>query len=429
MADEILQEEEKYSKESNNIRLKNYLIIGIIVFILFVIAYYEMKIIIKYIRMIKENHKKILKPKIDYEYFRDIPSKNTSPGQATFLMYSKNEPTHGDFSNIFIATILSLVHKEYFEIKTVLNKNGKEIVYLELTEKSKKYKRELHYKIEKVSDLQKDEIKILEYIIKIMCNSEILEIWKINEHIQKNSQNTAEFLELIISVRDKIEIIQNIKGNINSESKKAVKKYQKERAFNVVIISYIYIAIRMLDGFINLNWIYLIASLMIIPGINFLILGKVKNTIPYLSQKGIDESDKWEALKKYIEDYSLLKEKDEFSLSIWEEFLIYATAFGISKEVLKEIELKCKNKSSNMSYYRFSQYNEISTFKNSLDKTINSKTNSINSLGGFLSGSGFGGGFSFGGGNRRRKKSEEVEDKLDQLTKNVYNLEKKKRQK
>lgn len=119
----------------------------------------------------------------------------------------------------------------------------------------------------------------------------------------------------------------------------------------------------MLDGFINLNWIYLIASFMIIPGINFLILGKVKNTIPYLSQKGIDESDKWEALKKYIEDYSLLKEKDEFSLSIWEEFLIYATAFGISKEVLKEIELKCKNKSSNMSYYRFSQYNEISTFK------------------------------------------------------------------
>ena len=52
----------------------------------------------------------------------------------------------------------------------------------------------------------------------------------------------------------------------------------------------------------------------------------------------MEESQKWQGLKKYLEDYSLLKEKRTRDLGLWEQFLVYATAFGISDKVIEEIK-------------------------------------------------------------------------------------------
>lgn len=49
-----------------------------------------------------------------------------------------------------------------------------------------------------------------------------------------------------------------------------------------------------------------------------------------------DEIYKWIALKRYLEDYSLLSEQDTNAILIWEEYLVYAIALGVNKKILKK---------------------------------------------------------------------------------------------
>ncbi len=39
-------------------------------------------------------------------------------------------------------------------------------------------------------------------------------------------------------------------------------------------------------------------------------------------------------MKKYIEDYSLMEERSNMSVELWEKYLVYATAFGIPNKVI-----------------------------------------------------------------------------------------------
>ena len=56
-----------------------------------------------------------------------------------------------------------------------------------------------------------------------------------------------------------------------------------------------------------------------------------------LTRKGKKERAKLMELKKYINDYSLIKNRDLESVIIWDEYLAYATAFGITNNVTNSI--------------------------------------------------------------------------------------------
>lgn len=53
-----------------------------------------------------------------------------------------------------------------------------------------------------------------------------------------------------------------------------------------------------------------------------------------LTKKGKEEYLKLLGLKKYIEDYSLMEERSNMSVELWEKYLVYATAFGIPNKVI-----------------------------------------------------------------------------------------------
>lgn len=59
-----------------------------------------------------------------------------------------------------------------------------------------------------------------------------------------------------------------------------------------------------------------------------------------LTQKGINEQEKWRALKRYMEEFSLLNEREVPELVLWEKYLVYATAFGIADKVLEQLKIK-----------------------------------------------------------------------------------------
>lgn len=62
-----------------------------------------------------------------------------------------------------------------------------------------------------------------------------------------------------------------------------------------------------------------------------------KSKFVALTKKGKKEQVKLMELKRYINDYSLIKSRDLESVIIWDEYLAYATAFGIPNKVTDKI--------------------------------------------------------------------------------------------
>ena len=120
-----------------------------------------------------------------------------------------------------------------------------------------------------------------------------------------------------------------------------------------------------------------------------------------------------------MKDFSLLKEREIPELVLWERYLVYATAFGIAEEVIKQLKVvypEIKNLNNSSLYYMpfIENSNFVNGFINELNIGIDSAYKSYQSAYNYAhssSSSGGGGGFSSGGGGRWRWRSEWVEDK------------------
>lgn len=75
---------------------------------------------------------------------------------------------------------------------------------------------------------------------------------------------------------------------------------------------------------------------MLVGGILLIIAGTGKRK---LSQKGEYELATWQGLKKYMLEFSRMKEYGIPELPLWEEYLVYASMMGISKQVCKQLKL------------------------------------------------------------------------------------------
>lgn len=407
MKDTIINEEKSLANDSNKYRILNtILLIGILALYIYIIIYE-----VKKIKKLTQKLKQIKLYNTRYEYFREIPNENSSPGRAAFLLNSSFQVEHGDFNKIFAATILDLKYKGYIDIKEKLVKD-KMISYIELSDNTQKYKGKQKYVQTEIKELSKDENMILDYIISLTNDDGILPIQDINGHINYNEANKSEFVELASNVYSKIEVIETLNGNVrkvNSEKRKRIHgEYSWDISVNLGIIILV----------IGLTWFFLNLLFMIIailPVISLVLLFRIRRVTYYLSEKGLEESQKWQGLKKYLEDYSLLNEKRTRDLGLWEQFLVYATAFGISDKVIEEIKTEIKpNEDDNenddsVSIYEirqdlkivenlvlninidFSQLLSELYLNSSIDLAAASSFN-------LVSGLGLGGGFSKGGG-------------------------------
>lgn len=112
------------------------------------------------------------------------------------------------------------------------------------------------------------------------------------------------------------------------------------------------------------------------------------------SLEGIDLYSNLIKFKNYLEDYSLIKERDISEVKIWDYFMIYAAIFGISEQVFKNLEKTYPE------YTRYSAYtyNRI-IWSRSYARSVQTSYNSFMSAGYGGSTSFGGGGGSFGGGS------------------------------
>lgn len=119
--------------------------------------------------------------------------------------------------------------------------------------------------------------------------------------------------------------------------------------------------------------------------------------------KGREHYLKWKAFKNFLTDFGNLKEKELPEIKLWEKYLVYATVFGIAKEVQKTMKIKLSEMSNVDSFYLNSWYFHTNyyignTISSSVNKVYSGSANTIAAHSSSSSGGGFGGGFSSGGG-------------------------------
>lgn len=133
---------------------------------------------------------------------------------------------------------------------------------------------------------------------------------------------------------------------------------------------------------------------------------KIFKSKQYTATKGLkEEAIQLAGLKKYLQEYTLIKEREAIEVHLFEEYLIYAQMMGIAKEVAKEFkELypELIEQSSYGTYDNIIFIHMCSTRGISQANAAKARAESYSSGGGGFS-SGGGGGGSFGGGGGRRR--------------------------
>jgi uncharacterized membrane protein len=112
--------------------------------------------------------------------------------------------------------------------------------------------------------------------------------------------------------------------------------------------------------------------------------------------------------KKFMTDLTLLKKYPPASIVIWEEQLVYATAFGVADKVIKDMKVIVREstmKGSSMSpFFYGNAFHSINSSYSTANSTIAAaaaKHSGGHSGGGFSGGGSVGGGFGGGGGGAR----------------------------
>ena len=118
----------------------------------------------------------------------------------------------------------------------------------------------------------------------------------------------------------------------------------------------------------------------------------------------MQEAEQMAGLKKFLKEFSMIKEREPIEVNLWDEYLMYAQIFGIADEVAKQFNKLYPEIVENMDRYGF-DYNDIifiHTISSDGIRSASSARSAAQSYssggGGFSSGGGGGGSFGGGGG-------------------------------
>ncbi len=126
-----------------------------------------------------------------------------------------------------------------------------------------------------------------------------------------------------------------------------------------------------------------------------------RNSVKYilLTQSGEDEYVKWRGLYNFLNSDTLIKDRTYLELPIWEKYLIYATAFGLSQKVIDAIRIRCPERvSSPILSSNYCNSGRIHHSGRTFHSSIRRGVSTARAHGGGGGYSGYGGGGRGGGG-------------------------------
>ncbi len=312
-------------------------------------------------------------------YFRDIPKRlNLLEYQA--LLPSKM--TDALSSNLIIATILDLTNRKILNMETKKCRN-----------KKKQSDYEYNVSINKDADFT----KLCPYekqILSLIFSEQISTDFNVSDYTEKIVELNARFKE--ISKNSKL-VQQISKANSKRliDTKKIYKKVKTSLILNFIILIVTLFIVFLFNTLVMnpdkvLGIIEFIISSVFTALFSFVVIVILDDLYKIPTDKYAQDQKEVLGLWKYLKDYSLIKDRYPIELSIWNEYLVFASLFGIADKVAKEFkeELIKAGYSDDQIYLTYPVLC-MSSYSSSFTTSINSSTG--------YSGSGSG-----GGGGRRR---------------------------
>lgn len=225
-----------------------------------------------------------------------------------------------------------------------------------------------------------------------------IEMKKFQERVEYDYENTDTFVRNVENSVSKIGTSQGFFQR--SDYKQPRNAVQNQSNF------LIFMAILLLCGFNFYSYIkygnfaygaYTLLALACIA--SSMHLKKIAPQYVLLTQLGEDEYAKWRAFYEFLNSEEFMNDRSVVELPMWEQYLVYATAFGLSNKVTKAIGLRCQNiqasKMLSNTYYRSSHFR----YSSRSFRSATSRASSISRSGGYSYSSGGRGGGGGGGGH------------------------------
>ena len=335
--------------------------------------------IIGLITMFRKYSKEV-QPTFEGEYYRELPE-DYSPAVMTYLL-TKGKSKDDDI----MATILDLARKKVVSLTPVIVESGrvfkKEEESFRITWRDK----------EKLNTLLPHEAFLATWFIDDLGGSDGLVLDEL-EDIVKKQKNALAFQK----------DYEYFKAKVKDTGEK-----QGFFAPNKLTGATVYVLIGVALMVLGMGGLFFFESFF---GIILAFLGGlmlfgllVMNFVRKYSLKGAEHTAMWNAFKKFLLDFSNLKEAEMPSLVIWEHYLVYATSLGVAEQVLdqlpkvfNEAELSNPNLTYMGGYRSFrSLYYLNHSFGNTMTKVSSAVSSAQIASSTKSSGGGFGGGFSGG---------------------------------
>ncbi|ADZ10033.1 Protein of unknown function DUF2207, membrane [Methanobacterium lacus] len=334
-------------------------------------------------------------PKIDYqaEYERDIPT-DDPPAMVNAICgpgFSKKigEPDMDGFK----ATIMDLINRKYLIMENEpleeksLDKEGYGLV-------GSMY---LRYNVQKdSSELKSFEKNVINFLTEYEDDDGLISLDAISDNLSVR-ESARSFRNTYLDWKDNL---RNTLLNNNELDKFFNKKgdsYLKIFGVLALIVAVIVFFFSIMDDIPAANLSLLLSIVLgVVAIISLLLPQKVGGQ---WTTYGEEYDAKWHNFKKYIQDFSLMKEYPPESIVIWNKYLVYATALGAADAVRKAMELNVPKDDLNGSdLYMFHYYGGYLLLDSAFDTGMTTATASSSNGGDFGGVGDIGGGFGGGGG-------------------------------
>lgn len=332
-------------------------------------------------------------PKVDYEaiYEREPPT-DSRPAVVNAIMQGKiGTPTMDGFT----ATVMNLANLGYISLRTVtseenrafgLIKSESEDILIELASPESYAKGER--KLPKLEDFEIDVFNLL----KKHASGNKISWAKLKKELGKGT----DFYDFVLAWDKKV------KKHI------VVEKLFRSTGNKYMIIFGVVTSIVMVVYFIILSNYFpsnlfplasnanlLVALITIFSVIMIIFSGAFEKVLGRWTPEGRLYYKRWNNFKKYLTDFSALKEHPPESIELWDFYLVYATALGVAEEVLKNMSLVVPAEQMRTSHFYYVHHNFGqfgSGFGNAYSSSAPSSSGSGGGVGGVGGGSGGGGG-------------------------------------
>lgn len=302
-------------------------------------------------------------PQFKGKYFRDFPA-TYSPTTVGYLLHRK--VSNDDLS----ASILDLINRKVIDFQ----ENNKDYSFKLLKHKEK---------------LTESEDKLLKFLF---GDKKKITLSEFKQGAKKNYE----------------EFITDYSNWLNRATMDAEQEHFYEDLIGCKIVGILYSIIGIVAGiclagqptYFSTLWMTLFGVITLIYFIAF-----TKKTV-----KGAEDYAKWTALKRFMEDFGKMDDKELPEVTLWEKYLVYAVSLGCADKLAKQMRIKVETLPESINttdmVFDMMYFNHVLNFNHvinqSVQQSISTAYNAKVAASNPSSGAGFGGGFSggsFGGGN------------------------------